>query len=670
MNELSRETSPYLLQHAQNPVFWKAWKPEVLERARREDKLLIVSSGYSACHWCHVMEHESFEDQEVADVMNRSFISIKIDREERPDIDSLYMKAVQLMTNHGGWPLNVICLPDGRPVWGGTYFRKTQWIGTLEQLADMYRQEREKMIDYAQKLLEGINSISILQSAKIKTLPPEEILEKHLEKWKKSFDHEYGGNARAPKFMMPSNLEFLMHSGWLKNDTELLEHVNLTLTRMAWGGLFDTVGGGFSRYSVDMKWHVPHFEKMLYDNAQLVSLYSQAYKLTHNPLFKEVVEKTLDFVSRELTAPTGGFYSALDADSLTGGHLEEGAFYVWTRYQLQQLIGDDFELFAQVFNINDFGHWENGNFVLIQTQTLDEIAQTHRIPVANLAIKKVEWERILFNARESRPRPRLDNKILTSWNALMITAYADAYLAFGDEDYRNSAIRQLTGLLARALKPDGTLMRTTDASAIEGFQDDYALVIQSLLAVYSCTWDESYLLEARQIADYCLDRFYDEEAGFFKYAAGDQDSLISPHYEIEDNVIPASNSVMARVLTTLSVYFGNTRYEDVALRMLAHIVSNIDYPSAFSNWLVAFLAYGRDARQLAVSGPTDFKARFDREYLPNVIAAGSNQASHLPFLKDRFEKGQTLFYVCREKTCSLPITDAERAIRDLQPAKK
>ncbi len=668
MNELSHESSPYLLQHAQNPVFWKAWKPKILERAKQEDKLVIISSGYSACHWCHVMEHESFEDHEVADVMNEHFISIKIDREERPDIDALYMKAVQLMTGQGGWPLNVVCLPDGRPVWGGTYFRKNQWIDTLTQLAEMYRADREKMIDYAQKLHEGIDSISILESANIKAIPPDAILNKHLEKWKKSFDHEFGGNARAPKFMMPSNLEFLMYAGWLKRDAELLEHVNLTLTRMAWGGLFDTVGGGFSRYSVDMKWHVPHFEKMLYDNAQLVSLYAQAFKLTQNPLFEEVIRKTLTFVERELTSPDGGFFSALDADSLAGGELEEGAFYVWTKYELQKLIGQDFDLFAEVFNINDFGHWENGNYVLIQNRPLEEIAETHRIPTDELQAKKTAWENILFFARDERPRPRLDNKVLTSWNALMITGYADAYKALANDDYLKVATQQLDGLLDRALNADGKLMRTTGKSAIEGFLDDYALTIQALLSLYDATWDEKYLTKAKSITDYVIEHFYDGKAGFFRYASADRDSLISPHYEIEDNVIPASNSVMARNLTSLSFYFGETRYDEISLRMLAHIVSNIDYPSAFSNWLVAFMAYGENARQVAVTGPDadKFKSEIHRSYLPHVTLGGSVAESNLPHLKNRWTKGATQYFICRQNTCGLPMTDANLALKELQ----
>ena len=365
MNQLSQETSPYLLQHANNPVHWKAWNENSLAEAKEKNKLMIISVGYSACHWCHVMEHESFEDQEVADVMNAHFISIKVDREERPDVDAVYMKAIQIMAGRGGWPLNVVTLPDGRPVWGGTYFRKADWMQTLGQLQEIYKSAPEKMIDYAEKLHQGIQSMSIVTNENTETSINQDQIADLVEKWKKSFDWEFGGMASSPKFMMPNNYHFLMRYAHQKKDSQLLDFVNLTLTRMAFGGVFDAVDGGFSRYSVDNKWHVPHFEKMLYDNGQLVSLYSDAYKLTKNPLYKEVIEKTLSFVERELMNAEGGFYCALDADSLNPeNHLEEGAFYVWKILELKSIIVDDFELFSQVFNINTFGLWEDENYVL------------------------------------------------------------------------------------------------------------------------------------------------------------------------------------------------------------------------------------------------------------------------------------------------------------------
>ena len=388
MNELSEETSPYLLQHANNPVHWKAWNAASLAKAKLEDKLIILSSGYSACHWCHVMEHESFEDHDVAQTMNRDYVSIKVDREERPDIDAVYMKAVQIMTGQGGWPMNVVCLPDGRPIWGGTYFPKQNWIESLEQLAKMYRSEPERILEYAEKLKAGLEAISLMTSEEPASKPTQNVLVPLVEKWQKSFDQDFGGYARAPKFMMPSNWKFLMRYGFQTKNQKLLDQVDLTLTKMAYGGLFDTVGGGFSRYSVDLHWHVPHFEKMLYDNGQLVSLYADAYKRTQNPIYKETIEKTLDFARRELMNADGGFYSALDADSLDlNGKLEEGAFYVWTIPELKELVADDIGLFSEVFNINSFGHWEHGNYVLIQTLPLAEIADKHNLTAFELQAK-------------------------------------------------------------------------------------------------------------------------------------------------------------------------------------------------------------------------------------------------------------------------------------------
>lgn len=398
MNELHSETSPYLLQHANNPVDWKAWNATSLAKAKEHNKLIIVSIGYSACHWCHVMEHESFENEEVAQTMNQHFINIKVDREERPDVDAVYMKAVQIMTGRGGWPLNIVALPDGRPVWGGTYFRKDEWVSTLEQLQTIYQSQPEKMVAYAEKLHLGIESLGISNVGISSETLSQNSIEPLIEKWIKSFDIEFGGMARAPKFMMPNNYQFLLRYGHQRQNKVVLDFVNLTLTKMAFGGLFDTIDGGFSRYSVDMKWHVPHFEKMLYDNGQLVSLYADAYKLTKNPMYKEVIVKTLTFISRELTNTENGFFCALDADSLNEKqHLEEGAFYVWKEATLQNILKEDFELFSQIFNINEFGYWEEGNYVLIQNQELEVIATQNKITLPELQSKKKNLGTITFH---------------------------------------------------------------------------------------------------------------------------------------------------------------------------------------------------------------------------------------------------------------------------------
>ena len=667
MNELHSETSPYLLQHANNPVHWKAWNPNSLATAQELNQLIIISIGYSACHWCHVMEHESFENNEVALTMNQHYINIKVDREERPDVDAVYMKAVQIMTGRGGWPLNIVTLPDGRPVWGGTYFRKDEWISTLEQLQELYQSQPEKMIGYAEKLHLGIESLGISNVAISLDTLNQNSIELLIEKWVKSFDLEYGGMARAPKFMMPNNYTFLLRYGHQKQNQEVLNFVNLTLEKMAFGGLFDTVGGGFSRYSVDMKWHVPHFEKMLYDNGQLVSLYADAYKLTKNSLYKQVIEKTLAFISRELTNAENGFFCALDADSLNENqHLEEGAFYVWKKATLQNILKEDFDLFSQVFNVNEFGYWEDGNYVLIQNQELEAIAIQNKITLSELQSKKKAWEQLLFVEREKRNKPRLDDKALTSWNAIMLKGFVDAYKALGEVNYLEIAIKNANFIIEKQWTAEGNLYHNykNGKSTINGYLEDYCFVIDAFIALYEVTLDEKWLQNAKQLTDYCFDTFFDEKSGFFAFTSKIDAPLITTHFETEDNVIPASNSVMANNLFKLSIYFHNPYYETICMKMLQQIIPNIDYPSGYSNWLNVFMNYSEQNKELGICGQKalEYLSKINQNYFPNVVIAGTKSATSLPFLKDRFVENETLFYVCENQTCLLPITNFEEVL--------
>ena len=667
MNELKYETSPYLLQHAENPIYWKAWKPETLQQAVTENKLIVLSVGYSACHWCHVMEHESFEDHEVAALMNAHYVSVKVDREERPDVDATYMKAVQIMTGQGGWPMNVVLLPDGRPVWGGTYFRKQQWMETLDQLQQMYRDEPEKMEDYATRLLEGIKQLSLLPPNGDEGIKDPLHIKPLVEKWSRSFDWDYGGYARAPKFMMPNNYLFLQRYGYQTQSKDLLDFVDLTLTRMAWGGLFDAVGGGFSRYSVDMHWHVPHFEKMLYDNGQLMSLYAEAYKRTKNPLYREVIEKIHFFIESELTTPEGAFYSAWDADSLNNaGHKEEGAFYTWEKETLQNLIGQDYPLFEKVFNVNEFGFWENNQYVLIQSEPLEALSDSLGISEDILRQKKTQWEQLLYKEREKRQKPRLDDKVLTSWNAIMLSGYTDAYKATGDRAYLNAAIKNATFITNRLWHENGHLWRTykNGEARIHAFLEDYAHTANALISLYQCTFDEQWLNQACQLVNYALEHFFDENRQLFLFNPRGQETLIAAHYETEDNVIPAANSVMANVLYTLSLYYDNAYYEKVALQMLYNVLPGIDYPSAFSNWLNLWLSLSADNKELAICGSDAFEnvQEINRLYAPHVLIAATEKPSGLPLLKNRFVNTQNLFYVCQNKTCGLPFTKADETI--------
>ncbi len=432
-NALINETSPYLLQHAHNPVYWEAWKPEALQKAEYENKLLLISIGYSSCHWCHVMEHECFENDAVAEVMNGNFVNIKVDREERPDIDQIYMDALQMMTGSGGWPLNIVALPDGKPFWGATYVKKDDWIKVLKQLNSLFVSDPKKVHGYAESLTEGIKEINKITSTEDSNLLSIGQVKEIVTDWSVYFDTFLGGYKRAPKFMMPVNINFLLHYGTVQNDSNILEYVHTTLTRMAWGGIFDHVGGGFSRYAVDTKWHVPHFEKMLYDNGQLLSLYSKAYAQSKNILYKKVVIEIVSFLETELLSDSGGFYSSLDADSLDeNDKLEEGAYYVWKQAELKKILGEHYPIFSDYYNINSYGFWEHDNYVLIRDASNAEIAKKHQLTEPELEQHINSCLEILKAKRSKRNKPRLDDKILTSWNGLTLKGLTDAYRYLGN----------------------------------------------------------------------------------------------------------------------------------------------------------------------------------------------------------------------------------------------
>jgi len=667
-NELINETSPYLLQHAHNPVNWKAWNDKTLNEAKTSNKLILISVGYASCHWCHVMEHESFEDSLVAQIMNKNFINIKVDREERPDVDQVYMNAVQLMTGSGGWPLNVVALPDGRPVWGGTYFKKEQWMSVLEQISEVYKENPEKLVEYADKLEAGIKSLDVVNLNTNDIEFKQEFVSDAVAKWSQSFDRIKGGTNRAPKFMMPNNLHFLLREAYQNNNTNLQGYVNLTLTKIAFGGVFDHVGGGFSRYSVDDKWHVPHFEKMLYDNAQLVSLYSDAYLITKNPLYKDVVFETLEFVKRELTDSNGTFYSSLDADSTTpSGELEEGAFYVWQEEELKKLLGDDFQHFSNYYNINDYGLWEHNNYVLIRKDSDEVFSKKYDISIDEITKKKTSWKNLLLKERAKRSRPRLDDKVLTSWNALMLKGYVDAYRVFDNAEFLNTAVKSAEFILNTQIKEDGGLYHNykDGKSTINGYLEDYATVIDAYLSLYENTLDEKWLTTSRNLANYAFDHFFNDTSKMFYFTSDEDTELVARTTEYRDNVIASSNSIMAKNLLRLSHYFDNEAYAETAKTMLHNVVPEIaEYPSTFSNWLDLMLNYTNNYYEVAIVGSEvneKIKA-LNTYYLPNKLIIGSTSENNLPLLQNRYVDGKTLIYVCVNKACKLPVEVVEKAV--------
>ncbi|MFS4483911.1 thioredoxin domain-containing protein [Hyunsoonleella sp. 2307UL5-6] len=667
-NALIHETSPYLLQHAHNPVNWYAWNDKTLEKAKLENKLIVISVGYSACHWCHVMEHESFEDSLVAQVMNTNFINIKVDREERPDVDQVYMNAVQLITGSGGWPLNVVTLPDGRPIWGDTYLEKENWINVLKQLSKIYKDTPNKLIQQANNIQNGINSLALIKVNKDTPVFKKPFIATGVSNWSKSFDDTYGGLNKAPKFMMPNNYHFLMRYAYHNNDDKLLDFINLTLTKIAYGGIYDHVGGGFSRYSTDEKWHIPHFEKMLYDNAQLVSLYSDAYLLTKNELYKDVVEETLNFINREMTTSEGAFYSSFDADSTTpSGELEEGAFYVWQKEELQLLLKEDFILFSEYYNINNFGLWEKDNYVLIRTDDDTDIAKKHNLSEAQLKEKKTQWKTILKKARNTRPKPRMDDKTLTSWNGLMLKGYVDAYRVFQEEKYLEAAQNNANFITSKLLRKDGGLNRTYKAgkSKINGYLEDYATVIDAYIALYEVTLNENWLITANNLTKYTFLHFYDEKSKLFFYTSDEDPSLVTRNTVYYDNVIPSSNSMMAKNLFKLFHYFDDKQFEGTAITMLNNVKPEMNaYPTVYSNWFDLMLNYTNPFYEVAIVGTEAKKKIVDlnKNYIPNKLIAASISENDMPLLKNRYNPDQTLIYVCVNKACKLPVSKVEKAI--------
>lgn len=671
-NDLITETSPYLLQHAHNPVAWKAWNAKALEQARTQDKLIIVSVGYSSCHWCHVMEEESFQNENVAQLMNANFVSIKVDREERPDVDQIYMNALELMTGSGGWPLNVVCLPDGRPIFGGTYFTKEEWIQVIEKLSKLYKEDPAKMMAYADQLEEGMKNFDLIKV--VKELEPFNVseLDATVTHWKTLLDYKDGGETSAEKFPNAKNLSFLLRYSHETNEALLKQYVSTTLNKMASGGLYDQVGGGFSRYVVDKKWHIPHFEKMLYDNAQLVSIYSDAYLLTKNETYKNVVEETLNFIKRELTHENGSFYSSLDAVSTDeNGVSGEGNYYSWTKNELKQLIANNYDLFEKYYNINSIVLWNNDRYVLYKSQSDALFAESNKIPLSELQLIVKDWNNILFSVREKRHKPAVDKKSLTSWNALMLKGYVDAYRVFNNPDYLNAALKNAEFLEKQQLKPNGSLYRThiDGKSMINGYSEDYAYMIDAFIALHQVTLDEKWLHTAKSLMEYTIAHFYNKDSGMFFFTSDKDDALIIRTTETIDKATPSSNSVLAKSLFNLSHFFDDLAYRRMAHQMLSNLKSDIlEYPTAYANWIDLMANYTFNHFEFVISGKDakkDLKT-LHSYYLPNILIAGSETDSDIPLLKYRYSPDETLSYVCVEGACKLPETDVEKAINQLK----
>ncbi|HZS04585.1 MAG TPA: thioredoxin domain-containing protein [Blastocatellia bacterium] len=683
-NQLINETSPYLLQHAHNPVDWHPWGPEALAKAHEQSKPILLSIGYSACHWCHVMAHESFENPAIAQLMNENFINIKVDREERPDLDSIYMNAVQMMTGHGGWPMTVFLTPDQVPFYGGTYYPPEDRYGMpgfpriLIGVAEAYRNRRGEILESADALLQQLGSLSEVQSGdgSLSVEIPDHAASDLLRR----LDPANGGFGTKPKFPPAQTLSFLLRQHHRTGNETALRAVELTLDKMARGGMYDQLGGGFHRYSVDEKWLVPHFEKMLYDNALLSRLYLDAFLATGNEFYKRVTIETLDYVVREMTDAGGGFYSTQDADSEGA----EGKFFVWTPEEVEALLGEeDAKLFNRYFDVSRFGNFEHGTSILHVDDDVEAIAKLMQVTPERLAQAIERGKRTLFEAREKRTRPHRDEKILTAWNGLMMRSFAEAARALSRDDYREVAVKNAEFLLAN-LRRDGRLLRTHKGgeSKLNGYLEDYAFLIDGLLALYEATFDLRWFTSARELAETMIGQFYDAEQGGFYFTSHDHEALINRTKDFMDNATPAGNSVATHVLLRLALLTGEDRYRQIAERTLQMLKDSVlRYPSAFGHLLCGLDFYLASPHEIAIIGEPGaddtealIAATFGR-YLPNRVVAfaapGDDEAPRtIKLLEGRgLASGKATAYVCHEFRCEAPVNEATALVTQLKQVK-
>lgn len=663
-NELIHESSPYLLQHAHNPVNWRAWSPEIFEEAQKENKLVLVSIGYSSCHWCHVMEEETFEDEGVAQMMNENYISVKVDREERPDVDQVYQTAIQLIGQSGGWPLNAITLPNGKPLYLGTYLPKEQWSEVLLKINSLYRENPEKANSYADGLSQGIQETNLLEiSVEFEKLT-KEALQTSLENWKPEWDIELGGDKGPQKFMSFNALNFLLDYAKLTGDEESLKHVKNTLDKMANGGIYDHIGGGFFRYSTDPQWKVPHFEKMLYDNAQAIGLYSKAYTIFKEPLYRDIVFETVTFLDREMKNSDGGYYATLDADS----DGEEGKYYVWTIEELKSVLGNSYALFCKYFNVQEPNVWEDNKFILYTNGAEKVFLTENKISSIDFIKLKSEWKGKLLEARKSRIRPNTDDKILTSWNALLIKGLTEAYETFGETLFLKNATTTYDFIEAKSYSKGELLHSYKEGSKQKAsFLEDYTFLADASLCLYSATTVVKYMDFSKELTEVVSRDFTDGASGMYTFSKNQE--LISKIIKTNDGDIPSANSVMAHNLFRLGHILYNNEYLKKAKTMLTTLLPRVmEYPNGYAHWnnLLSNVTYpyfeiavvGKDAEQLV--------KQLQARHIPNALIVGSISESEAPLFKDRYFKDETFIYVCQNSTCKLPVGTVEEAIRQME----
>jgi hypothetical protein len=657
-NQLIHASSPYLLQHAYNPVNWVEWSDAAFEKARLENKLVLVSIGYSACHWCHVMERECFEKVDTAAIMNEYFVCIKVDREERPDVDQVYMDAVQLLTGQGGWPLNMFTLPDGRPLHGGTYFPKDKWEQTLMALANFYEEKPEEAMVFATKLSNGIKSLDKLVPVEDSVIS-NRFVHEAISAWKSNFDLTHGGYNWAPKFPMPNNWDFFMQYAFYFNDETCREAVETTLVKMANGGINDQLSGGFARYSTDSFWLAPHFEKMLYDNAQLLSLYARAYSYYKNPLFKEVAESIHAYLEAEMKSPVGLYYSALDADS----EGIEGKYYIWKKSELIEILGEDEPVFSTYYSCTNEGNWEHESNILHITKTQVELEKDLGLSMNEILLVINRCKKKLVAKREERIKPGLDDKIINSWNCLLAKAYAEAGMALNNKEFIVAG-KSLMDQLILTFTQDNSLFRIhkSGKTSIGGFAEDFAQFVEALLATAEANSDEKYIIEAKKWMDISIEKFFDTEKQMFVFTPLNEKELISRKVDVNDDVIPSPNSCFAKSLHQLYYYFEEDSYLEKCETMIG-LISNklVKFPSGFTNWMQLILQISEGYFQVLACGENmeEELKKYRENYRPNQISFLLKSSSQIPLFKEKKITETPSIYVCENRTCGLPLKGFE-----------
>jgi uncharacterized protein YyaL (SSP411 family) len=666
-NRLQFATSPYLKEHADNPVDWYEWGDEALNKAKQENKPLIISIGYASCHWCHEMAKESFSDTAVARIMNENFVCVKVDREERPDIDQIYMNALQLLTGEGGWPLNAFALPDGKPFYAGTYYTKKDWINLLQGVSKAYQTKHNLVVTQAGALLNGIaeQELSLIDTGTVATAKPRPVYTTFYDSIYKQADLVNGGLKGRQKFPTPAFAEYLLQHYYITKNAASLGAATNTLDKMALGGLYDHLAGGFYRYSVDSLWRVPHFEKMLYDNGQLVSLYAHAYQLTKNNFYKDIVVETLDFIERTFAAPGGGYYSSINADTKDG----EGAFYAWSANEFTRVAGND-QMVADYFHVTKEGNWKAGQNLLYSNQTSEEFAAAKKTDSVAFTAKLTAAKNKLLKERSKRAAPSVDTKIITAWNGILIKAYADAYAATGTDLYLEKAKNCATFIEKNLLGKDGGLQRNFigGKAAINGFLDDYAWIIASFLRLYEVSFDYHWLMLSKQLMDRANRDFYNTATGLF-YFSEKQAAMVMRKTEIADDAIPSANAVMAKSLFTLGNLFADTSYTNRSLKMYAAVTARVQkMPAYHIQWCSFASVLSARSYEVAIVGKDAVKKNreLQQNYLPTSFFMGGEKEGTLPLLENKLIDGKTMIYVCSDKLCKRPEEIPAKAILQIK----